>query len=689
MTQPLAEAPGPRAGSDRLGAALVSLVIGGGLAVLLVSALAVVLGALGGWSPYAGWVAVLAAAALTVKMAPSLPMPRLDKGSAVALVVLTLGVGIWLSATHSQQVLPRRDAGSNLQAAIALATTGQRILHPHAHAIGAPTTLQIPGITLASPAFYQVGTAPDPAIQPQFVIGPAALYSLVHPLGINAMIVVAAWAMALAMLGLGLIGACVFGARWGPVVLAATAVIFPMVHTGRTTLSEPLAEVTLTAGLLALLLAARSTTSPRGASRWAVLAGTLVGGTTLVRIDGLRETILLIPVIAAYAAQRARWAAPLAISTLAATVSSLGAAWWLSYRYLGDIAASLIPLLALGVILAVGCAALLAAGRAGRLTRLQRPLTLPWLPRAVAGLVIVIGAVLASRPLWQVVRQDPNDPGARYVAGMQARAGLPVDGGRTYAEHTVAWLSWWVGPVALLLAAAALAVMAGRITAQAQTGRLPFWFGPVVVAAGSTLLTLYRPGITPDHPWADRRLLIALPFVVLLVVAAAAWSAHRWPTRIGAGVAVVLLAAMAGPSVSATWPHRLERVENGSLRAVQEVCAGLGEGDVVLAVDARASTEWPQVIRGQCQVPTLAVQPSLREDPARLAGAVAVVNEQVSVEGQRLVLMAANDPGLLTSLGARQLRQVTDTDTYEDEHALTSRPTQLRWIPMRVWFALP
>ena len=66
-------------------------------------------------------------------------------------------------------------------------------------------------------------------------------------------------------------------------------------------------------------------------------------------------------------------------------------------------------------------------------------------PDVAAGLVVLAGLVLWSRPWWMTVRQDPDDPGARYVAGMQERQGLPVDGGRTYAEHTVDWLSWYVG----------------------------------------------------------------------------------------------------------------------------------------------------------------------------------------------------------------------------------------------------
>ena len=83
---------------------------------------------------------------------------------------------------------------------------------------------------------------------------------------------------------------------------------------------------------------------------------------------------------------------------------------------------------------------------------------------------MLAGLYLASRPLWQVVRQDPDDPGARYVAGMQARQGLPVDGGRTYAEQTVAWLSWYVGPVALVVALVVLSLVTRRACVGGASG---------------------------------------------------------------------------------------------------------------------------------------------------------------------------------------------------------------------------
>ena len=57
--------------------------------------------------------------------------------------------------------------------------------------------------------------------------------------------------------------------------------------------------------------------------------------------------------------------------------------------------------------------------------------------------------------------------------------------------------------VTRILVVLALVVRRGALSA--TRGGVEAWVPALVVAAGSTLLPLLRPGITPDHPWADRR----------------------------------------------------------------------------------------------------------------------------------------------------------------------------------------
>ena len=667
-----------------LGGWLQRGVIGAALLVLGTAALAVPLGWVGWWRPAAALPLLALLAIMIARLTRRLLVVRLETGPALGVLLVAVASGWWGAATHSSQVLPRRDAGSNLQAAIALAETGHRILAVPAASIGGPAILDTPGLTLASPAFFEVGTSAAPAIQPQFVIGPAALYSLGHWAdGVGGVLILAPWFAALGVLAVGMIAAVVLRGWWGPIAAGGVAILFPVLHTARASYSEPLAMVTLGAGLLAWVLAARADDR-----RLALAAGILIGGTCLVRIDGLREAVLLLPVAALGIMQGRAWPKPLLLGTGVSVLLALGAALAVSNQYVGQIAASLIPLVVLGIALGLFAAVLIVAGRRGR--SLPRSVGRS-LPRLAACLALLGGVGLAARPLFMTVRQDPADPGARVVAGLQQRQGLPVDGGRTYAEHTVDWLAWWVGPVALVLALAALAGLAAHLAntwARGQT--LPAWTGPYVVAAASTVLTLWRPGITPDHPWAERRLLIALPFVVLLVTAAAAWlwrgaGGRLRSPMVGRSAAVLATLALVIPSAMATWPHRSERVERGSLSPVFALCSALEPGDVVLAVDSRAANEWPQVIRGMCARPALSTTSALRADPGALRAAADRIAAGLP-QGGRLVLLAADSPAAITGLGGTP-HAVASAEVLEDDRLLEERPEGLVPLRIDVWLA--
>ena len=693
---------------------LPALAVGAALWVVAVSAAAAALSALGWWSPWVAWPVALALAVGCWWCVRLLPPVRMPVAASVALVAVVAGFTVWAGATHSEQVLPRRDAASNLQAAVSLAQTHSRVVAVDAGSIGGPGVLELPGVTLASPAFFQVGSSSSPAVQPQFVVGPAVVYAFGWWAGgAGVAMLLPALAMGLGLLALGLLVARVGGAWVGVATAAVTGILFPVVHTARATYSEPLAMLTLTAGLLAVTLAVaagrdaagfvgdassqgmvldraplRSLVLRDASARAGLLAGVLVGGTGLVRVDALREVVLLLPVLALGAAFGARWTRPallgLVVSLLVAAVAAVGLSW----QYLASIAGSLLPLLALGVLIGGGSWVALALWRRG--WRLPS-LVVRWVPDVAAGAVVAAGLYLASRPLWQTVRQSPDDPGARYVAGMQARQGLPVDGGRTYAEQSVGWLGWYVGPVALAVALAVLAVLVRRAVLSAGSRRVDAWLPALFVAAGSTLLTLARPGITPDHPWADRRLLIALPLVVALVFTALAWvvrraaaSGRRW---VGVALAVVVGVLLVVPAASATWPHRAGGVERGSLAAVASVCERLDPGtEVVLAVDSRAANEWPQVVRGMCGVPALSTTSSLRGDPAELASTVADLRDQLAARGLRLVLLSADSADAITRLGVDP-NQVVNTTVREDEHVLEQKPSRTDPLPVRVWLA--
>ncbi|MEO6790857.1 MAG: hypothetical protein ABI249_07440 [Ornithinibacter sp.] len=702
---------------------LPALSLGAALWVVLVSAAGALLSGLGWWTPYAAWPVALILVAVSAWCVRGIPAVRTSAAPAAALVVVVAAFTVWAGAKHSEQVFVRRDAASNFQAAVSLAQTGHRVVSIDPADVGGQAVLGDDAITWGSPAFYAVGSSESPSVQPQFVIGPAVVYSFGWWLagGVGAMLL-PALAMGLSLLALGVLVMRVVGPWWGAVAAGLTGLLFPVLHTARATYSEPLAVLTLAGGFLALTLmvgwergagptsgaavgardggalvvagedgGARGGGARGGAAHDAVLvrlaavAGVLIGGTGFVRVDALREAVLLLPVLALGAGLRRPWVRPLAIGLGASLTAAAVAALVLSYRYLGDIARSLVPLVALALLVSALSWGALVLWRRGR--RLPEGV-LARLPNAVAAVTVLVGVYLAGRPLWQVTRQDPNDPGAVYVAGMQRRSGLTVDGGRTYAEDTVNWLSWYVGPIALVVALVVLAAALRYATRRVSAGELPACLPALVVASGSTLLTLLRPGITPDHPWADRRLLVALPLVIVLDLVAAAWLAARGRPQarpwLGQALAGLLVVSVALPAVLATWPHRSERIERGSLGVAEAVCVALRPGDMVLMVDSRAANEWSQVVRGMCRIPTLAVVTSVRKDPVALAALVERVDTAVTSTGGRLVLLAADSTKALDELGV-PARSIADIVVREDQHALEAPPRGTDRLPTRVW----
>ncbi len=283
---------------------------------------------------------------------------------------------------------------------------------------------------------------------------------------------------------------------------------------------------------------------------------------------------------------------------------------------------------------------------------------------------------------------------------MQAGQGLPVDRTRTYAEQSVNWAVWWLGPAAVLLA------WAGATLGAYRTGWLlirrampPAWLAPYVIGFGSIVLTLARPGITPDHPWADRRLVVSvLPGLLLFACAAVAQltrlARRRAPLPVLGAAVLVGGVALALPAALATQPMATQRTELGELGAVHTVCRSFHPGDVALEVGERTTNEWVQVLRGVCGVPTLGVHvhgtsTTTETGRAALSAALARIVPQVSKDlapGGRVVLVADRSE-LLTQLGRPDPTRLVLLHTTEDQRLLTERPSGTEPLVIELWSA--
>lgn len=261
-----------------------------------------------------------------------------------------------------------------------------------------------------------------------------------------------------------------------------------------------------------------------------ILAAVVTGAATFARIDGAAYALGLLFGVAiavlgtstAALAWRAR--TTMAFALVQGVVVAGGYAslhrWSRAYYNRLDSEAGLLgkgyaATVVIVVVVALCCAVVAATRTTTRREPPQSrsPVTLP---RVAAGVVIAGFVVLATRPLWGISHGSANPP---YVEWLQERAGVPIDGTRTYAEATVTWLSLYVTWPVVILGAAGFAVAAWR-WARGDRG----WIIPVAGFLTPTLLYLVRPAVVPDQTWAVRRI-YGSGIVGLIVLACVAWRA--------------------------------------------------------------------------------------------------------------------------------------------------------------------
>jgi hypothetical protein len=414
--------------------------------------------------------------------------------------------------------------------------------------------------------------------------------------------------------------------------LVALGVSLPQLQFSRGTYSEPVTML-LVLGGLALLREAQL----RDRAGAFGLAGLVLGGCVLARVDGF-FFLLAVPLAAAVElagappgrrgrrlGQAGALLAGAAVPAAVAMVNLLE----LSPAYLRGLDAELWMIAAAAAAVGLLGAAAVVLCWATPLPR--RLLTgARWLPAAGAGAVVLLAAVGASRPLWQVGR-TPDAPRSQtdYIAFLQRAGGFAVDGSRSYAEQTLAWLSWYWGPLVVALGTAGVAMAVHRLLAR----RDRLLVAPLGMLLSTALLYLSAPSIVPDQLWAMRRY---LPVVIpgFLVASAVALSPLARRSRAGLTAAVALAAGLALFPLAGS--ARLLTLREGvpQLAEVEQLCAAL-PADAALAVTGPLGVTHQQTVRSSCGVPVAALREPTRDHLARLSASA-------RAHGRRLHLLATD-----------------------------------------------
>lgn len=474
----------------------------------------------------------------------------------------------------------------------------------------------------------------------------------------------------------------------GPLAAMAPAALLGLTvsHLGlsRSSYSEPLTLVLIVASVA---WAWRGIEERRP---WAlVAAGVASGSTALVRIDGGAYALGVLVGVAAVCLLRGT-RLPLVFFSLA-QAPMVGAGYWSLHRWseaylerLGGEARTVAFGYAGVVVLLLLASVIAGAGWARRLValaRTRRETLAGW----AAGTTAFAVVILALRPVYMTDRRGTESSVDQFttkvVGGFQQSEGYPLDPTRTYAEHTVTWLSYYLTWPILALATVGLGVLVWR----AVMGR-PSILVLLAALAVPTAVYLVRPAIVPDQLWAIRRFEPAtLPLLAVAAAVGAWWVAaklgERYPDRtraVTAAAAALMVAAPVSTYLNVRWgddyplaiaTYTYQREQVGARAQIDDLCEIIDGRPVVLT----GSSGYFGSIRVMCDVPVVLALTA--PDPDSLALIAEIFGEQPVVLTRDATLLWDEAPA-----------PVVDSITKQGELALQRMP-RMHSEAHSLWYA--
>lgn len=408
--------------------------------------------------------------------------------------------------------------------------------------------------------------------------------------------------------------------RWALAATATLSVSLPIIYFARDTYTEPMALAFVFSCLTALWYAVRTTRY----AAW-LLAGLLLGAGLLVRIDiYLAAAAIGLFLIFELCVAKKGTRRPL-LRRQAAFVGAAGLvgllAWLdltlLSSGYYRDLRPHFIAEIYL--IVAVAVTGLLLTGLAWKTQLLHRIEEATRRRRAAVGAVLIAGffVLLASRPAW--------------LTAIATKDGTIV---RSYAEYTLVWLTWYIGPVLVILALAAI-VQYWRHILDGRALRLL----PVMLVVGASLMYLVNPNISSDQVWAARRFVpVVLPgFAVLgFMLIGRLYDRPALTVRghsLHPQVLATMLATLAviGP-LFVSFPFLVTRTYAPQLAQIEYVCSQAPD-DAVVVWAGKTKDFAMQPTQAFCGLPSVGIEPGA--DAAKVLPEVAAAAER---QGRRVVI---------------------------------------------------
>jgi hypothetical protein len=598
------------------------------------------------------------------------PELRLVRGSlwGAALLALVAVVGAMNLRGAGQHVVVDRDPAVYVTTALLVADTGGLVADAEVGPFA--TSDAVRGDSSLGWFTYDDGRT----VSPQFVHGLPVLAAFVDDVvpgrpgwaifHLNAFITALSMIMVFAV-----------ARRWMPPWCAALAAALlalspATMFLARDLYSEPLTQLLLF-GALAMMLVDRDHGWP---------AGVLLGALACVRVDvPLIGLGLLVWVLVS--SRSSRWLVRLGLGAVPGIVVAWIDLGVRSRTYVSEHATQTIGLwLVMGVV----AAAVMAARRFGVDRRLAHLHIGHRMSTAFGGSVVAIGfAAWFLRDRVQTVRETN---GTCYsIAALQQGLGEPVDPTRRYFEHSVTWLSWFVGWPALAAAivvagfAAAAVLRHGSVRQHDLGGDLGLLLA-CCVPTSVLYLTLVQ--TAPDQLWVSRRFIVTC---IPLVCLGAGVAVARIRPRIVAPLAAIMMLMVV---VDLVRPLTSMAPREGQLQLVDQVCDDLGPDAAVIAFGSAFGDLQP-VLRSRCNLPAVLPVMSDTDETAACTGTPAASVAMIDrAEAERLAAAwAAEGRTLWISGSEADIRRLTDEPIRTYTRINPNEPAQSLTRPLDSLFA--
>jgi hypothetical protein len=259
--------------------------------------------------------------------------------------------------------------------------------------------------------------------------------------------------------------------------------------------------------------------------------------------------------------------------------------------------------------------------------------------------------------------------------------GLPIDGLRTYGERSVVWLSWYLGPVAVVLAIVGLGFLVSRLIRNPT----PVVAVALLIAGSLAAEYLWNPHVNGDQPWAMRRLLPSvLPLCALLAAVGTARACDALKLAIPrlqvTGIAAACGLALIAFPLGTTAPVRDLSTDQNFSAAVRQVCARVGPKAAILTIPPALGRAYTQAFRDWCDIPAAGLSAPITR------ATVGAIARNWKRQGRTLWVLSNVEPDLQTLVPTvRPQHLATAIGRHEVEVTLARPPQQYKSKSVTFW----